>query len=336
MSDTGKIDRSFFEEYIASRLGATREDITTGPQHGVDFGVVEAGKQAIVVATDPISILPALGFERAGRFASQIILADVAVSGLKPTHLSVSFALPPEITDEEFAQFWGAVDAECREHGVGIVTGHTARYEGCQFPWVGHGTAFAVGDSEAIISPDGATAGDRILVTNGPAVESTALFSSLFPEQIDLPDSLLQQARKRITEIGVVEDTQAAVAAGGVTAMHDATEGGLVGAFHEMAGSAGVRFVVDLENIPFQPGVAEIAAELGMDPWRATTAGSLVLTVEEDSVAAVRAALEARGTPVAVAGRVESGAGVVFDGKESSPPDGDSSWPVYERLLGRS
>ncbi len=336
MTDTGKIDRSFFEEYIAARLGADRADVTTGPQHGVDFGVVDVGEQSLVVATDPISILPGLGFERAGRFAAQIILADVAVSGLQPTHLAVSFSLPPEITNEHFEQFWASVDAECRTHGVGIVTGHTARYAGCQFPWVGHGTAFAVGDSDDIVSPAGARVGDRILLTKGPAVEATALFASLFPDQIDLPASVLAQAQSRLGEIGLVEDTQAAVAAGAVTAMHDATEGGVLGALHEMAASAGVRFVIDTDAIPFQPGVAEISATLGMDPWRATTAGTLVLTVAEADAMAVRDTLKAQGTPVAIAGTVDTGTGVVLDGTETAPPEGDSSWPVYERLLEQS
>lgn len=67
-----------------------------------------------MTATDPVSVLPELGFERAGEFAVEIVLADVAVSGLAPTHLTVSFSLPPETTDDEFDRLWGAIDAECR------------------------------------------------------------------------------------------------------------------------------------------------------------------------------------------------------------------------------
>jgi len=331
--DTGKIDRAFFEEYIASRLGASRGDITTGPTHGVDFGVVEVGEYALVVATDPISLLPAMGHERAGRFATRIVLADVAVSGLAPTHLAVSFSLPPGLSDGAFAQFWSGVDAECRDLGVGIVTGHTARYRECRLPWVGHGTAFAVGSPDEIVRPDGARSGDTVLVTKGPAVESTGLLTTLFPDQIDLPAATLARAQARLDETGAVRDAGAIAAAGGVTAMHDATEGGLLGAFHEMAEAAGVRFTVDPAAIPLRPGVAETCDALDMDPWRATTAGTLVVTVDPDHVGSVRAALDDRGTPVGIAGTVESGSGVVFDGERTTAPDGDASWPVYERLL---
>ena len=333
MARTGKIGRQFFEEHIASRLGAPRDDVRKGPAHGVDFGVVDVGGRAIALATDPLSILPELGFERAGRFAVQFVLADVAVSGLTPSHLAVSFALPPEMTDEEFAAVWNAIDRECRDLGVSVVTGHTARYAGCSFPWVGHGTALAVGDHEEILFPDGARPGDTLLVTKGPAVETTGLLTTLFPEKIPLPESELATAQARLDETDTVRDAMTVAAAGGVTAMHDATEGGLFGAFHEMAASAGVRLRVDTASIPVRPGVSATAEALGMDPWCAGTAGTLVIAAEPNSVDAVVDALESRGTPVGVAGRVEKGQGVVVDGEPTAPPDGDASWPVYERLL---
>jgi hydrogenase maturation factor len=333
MNETGKIDRDFFAEYLATRLGADREDVRKGPKHGVDFGVVDVSDQALTIATDPISILPQLGFERAGEFAVDIVLADVAVSGLDPSHLAVSFSLPPEMDDESFATVWGAIDRECRDLGVSIVTGHTARYEGCSFPWVGHGTTIAVGDPDDIIYPDGAQPGDSLLVTKGPAVESVGLLTTLFPDRIPVDEGTLQTAQERLAETGAVRDALAVAKAGGVTAMHDATEGGLLGAFHEMAGSAGVRFRADSSRVPVRPAVREVCEALSMDSWRATTAGSLVLAVDSEHVDGVLDALESRGTPVAVVGSVEEGEGVVVDGEFTDPPEGDSSWPVYERLL---
>ena len=333
MPDTGKVDRGFFANYVATRLGATREDVRKGPKHGVDFGVVDVDDAAMAVATDPISILPELGFERAGRFAAQFVLADVAVSGLAPTHLAVSFTLPPEMADEEFAAVWGAIHQECEDLGVAVVTGHTARYEGCSFPWVGSGTAFAVGDPEDVVYPDGACPGDAIVVSNGPAVEATGLLTTLFPEQVPLDGETLATAQARLDDTGVVRDALAAVDAGAVSAMHDATEGGLLGALHEVADSANVRVTVDSEAVPVRPGVREACEALEMDPWRATSGGALVIAVDPADAGAVASALDERGTPAAVVGHVEDGEGVVLDGERTAPPDGDSSWPVYERLL---
>jgi hydrogenase expression/formation protein HypE len=333
MPRTGKIDREFFRSEIATRLGADRGDVGRGPAHGVDFGVIDVADRALVMATDPISILPALGFERAGRFAVRIVLADVAVSGLPPSHLSISFTLPPAMTDEEFAAVWGAIHDECRDLGVQVVTGHTARYEECQFPWVGGATACAVGDPDDVVYPDGAQPGDRLVITKGPAVETTGLLATLFPEQIDLPAGAIATAQDRLDDTDSIRDALTAAAAGEVSAMHDATEGGLLGALHEMAASSGSRLVVDADAVPVQPGVHELCAALSMDPWTATTAGTLLIAVDPGDAEAIVEALDDRGTPAGVAGRVEAGSGVVVDGTETTPPEGDTSWPVYERLL---
>jgi len=333
MDDAGKIDREFFESRIEPRLGAARDDVAIGPTYGVDFGLVELDDSVLAVATDPISILPELGFERAGRFGIRIVLSDVAVSGLAPSHVAVSLSLPPETTDEEFARFWGAIDEECRDLGVSVVTGHTARYDESRYPWVGSGTAFAIGDAEDVVRPDGARPGDDLLVTKGPGIETTGLLSSLFPEQIDLPAETLAIAQERLDDVETVRDCAAAVDAGRVTAMHDATEGGLIGALHEMAGSAGVRLDVDADAVPVLPGVDAVSEALSMDHWRASTAGTLLIAVHPDDTDAVVAALEARGTPAGVAGRVKEGSGVVVDGERVAAPSGDAAWPVYERLL---
>lgn len=331
--ETGKISRAFFEDRIATRLGADRNDVALGPNHGVDFGVISVGEQAIVTATDPVSVLPDLGFERAGEFAIGIVLSDVAVSGIAPTHLTISFSLPPEMTDAEFDRLWGAIDAECVDLGISIVTGHTARYEGCSFPWVGAATGIAVGDPEAIVRPDGARPGDDVLVTNGPAVEAVGLLTTLFPDAVSLSGAELETAQARLDDVGAVRDALLAAAAGEVTAMHDATEGGLLGAFAEMAESAGVRFVIDADAVPRLPGVERACEALEMDPWRATTSGTLVIAVDPADTEAVLGRIRERGTVVERVGRIEEGSGVELDGEQFGPQDGDASWPVYERLL---
>lgn len=330
--ETGKISRAFFDERIATRLGTERDDVAIGPKYGVDFGVISVGDRAVVTATDPVSVLPDLGFDRAGEFAIEIVLSDIAVSGIPPTHLTVSFSLPPAMTDAEFDRLWGAIDARCSELGVSIVTGHTARYAGASFPWVGAATGIAVGDPEAIVRPDGARPGDDVLVTNGPAVEAVGLLTTLFPDTVPLTGTELETAQARLDDVGAVRDALTAAAAGEVTAMHDATEGGLLGAFTEMADTAGVRFVIETDAVPWLSGVETACEALGMDPWRATTSGTLVIAVDPADTERVVDALRERDTTVARVGRVKAGSGVELDGGTFESPERDSSWPVYERL----
>ena len=332
MDRLGKVDRAFFDSVVYPNLGAERDDVRLGPRHGVDFGVLEVGDRAVVVATDPISILPALGWERAGEFALEVVLADVAVSGVAPTHLTVSLTLPPSMTDEELARTWRGMADHAESLGVSVVAGHTARYDGVSFSWVGGATAMGVGDPGSIVRPDGARPGDALVISTGPGAEVAGLFATLFGDRLDVPGSTLATARERIEDLAVVEDALAAASAGALSAMHDATAGGVVGGLAEMAGGAGVRFDVDREAVPVADGVDAICEAIDVDPWRVTSSGTLLIAVADDDAAAVVDAIEARGTPAAVVGEVSAGEGVYLDGERVEPPAEDLSWAAFRAL----
>ncbi len=369
MPDLGKVDRAFFEEHIYPNLGADREDVTLGPQHGVDFGVVDVGGRALVLATDPVFVMPALGFERAAWFAFHVVLSDVAVSGLAPTHLSVDLNLPPEMTDAEFRTVWETFDREARDFGVAVATGHTARYAGCNYPMVGGATAIAVGDHDDVVRPDGARPGDRLVVTKGPAIEATALlaiqFEALAREGVapadgpddgvagedrsggdgddgptagdglahePMADADLAAATERFYDMSPVRDALTAAAAGPVHAMHDATEGGVTGGLVEMARAAGVRFEVERDRIPVAPGVEAACEFFGIDPWSAISEGTLLASVAPEGVDDVLAALADEGIAAADVGEVTEGEGVVVDGERVEPPERDPFWGAFERF----
>ena len=335
MSELGKVDREFFDEVIYPHLGADRGDVALGPQHGIDFGVLDVGGRAVVTATDPLSILPQLDFDRAGKFAIDVVLADVAVSGIAPSHLAVSLTLPPEMTDRELASMWRGLSDRTRELGVSVVAGHTARYAGVDYSWIGGATAFGVGDHDDVVRPDGARRGDALVVSTGPAAEVAGLFSTLFPDRLGLDESTLATARKRLEDIETVRDALAAVDAGDVTAMHDATEGGILGGLVEMARGAGCRFDVDRSAVPVAEGVLEVCEAIEVDPWHVTSSGTLLVAVAADDAGAVVDALAARGTLAAVVGTVSEGEGVYLDGDRATPPAADPSWAAFAELASR-
>jgi hydrogenase expression/formation protein HypE len=332
MPDLGKVDEAFFEEVIYPNLGADRDDVALGPTHGVDFGVLDVGDRAVVVATDPVSILPGLGFGRAGRLAMDIVLADVAVSGVAPTHLAVSLSLPPGMTDEQLAETWRAASDYAADLDVAIAAGHTARYAGIDYSWVGAGTALGVGDHDAVVRPDGARPGDALVVSTGPAAEIAGLFATLFPDALDVPAETLAVAQERVEDVMVVADALAAHEAATVTAMHDATEGGVQGGLVEMADGAGVRFDVEREAVPVRDGVEAVCEAVDVDPWQVSSAGSLLVTAPEPAARAVVEVLERRDTPAAVVGSVSEGEGVYLDGERVSHPGADPAWEAFATL----
>jgi hydrogenase expression/formation protein HypE len=333
MSDLGKVDREFFDEYIYPNLGAKREDVRLAPQHGVDFGVIDIGEQVLALATDPVFIMPSLGFDRAAWFAFHILMSDVAISGLSPTHLSIDLNLPAEITDEEFATVWETMHEESKKLGVAVVTGHTGRYAGCNYPMVGGGTALAVGNPRDLVRPDGARAGNDVIVTKGPAIEATGLLSIQFEEILDIDG--IESAKDRFYDMSPVEDALVAAAAGPVTAMHDATEGGIYGGLHEIARAGGVRIDVERETVPVMEGVEETCEAFGIDPWISISEGTLLLTVEKEGASDVVSALESEEIPAAVIGETSEGEGVYFDGEAAERPERDPFWAAFEEGMAR-
>ena len=156
-----------------------------GPQHGVDVGIVEIGGKAVSFTTDPVFIVPEYGWERAAWFAIHIIASDSVTSGLKPKFLSIDLNLPMEMTKQQLEIIWDVMHRECEKMGIAVVTGHTARYENCHYPMVGGATIIGVGELDEYVTPKFCRAGDKIIITKGPAIEATGIFAAMFPKVIE-------------------------------------------------------------------------------------------------------------------------------------------------------
>ena len=245
MPEIGKISPEIFSELIFPRLGAKSDHILVGPQHGVDVGIVEIGGKAVSFTTDPVFIVPEYGWERAAWFAVHIIASDSVTSGLKPKFLSIDLNLPMEMTKKQLEFAWEVMHRECEKMGIAVITGHTARYEGCHYPMVGGATIVGVGELDEYVTPKFCKAGDKIIITKGPAIEATGIFAAMLPKVIEKEygAALNNKAQQVFYKMSVVEDALTAVSVGvrenGITAMHDATECGIWGGLYEVAEAAG-------------------------------------------------------------------------------------------------
>ena len=81
------------------------------------------------------------------------------------------------------------------------------------------------------------------------------------------------------------------VRARGVTALHDATEGGVLGGLLELARACGHELAVERAKIPLSPEARAACAEFGSDPYWTLSQGTLIATSRPARTAAVLAAL---------------------------------------------
>ncbi|MFM8944844.1 MAG: AIR synthase family protein [Actinomycetota bacterium] len=325
---TGKATAELFEQVILRRLGRRDPDVLVGPRHGVDVGVVRvADGVAMALTADPVFIVPAYGWERAAWFAVHILASDAATSGLPLRWMAVDLNLPPEISDEDLATMWDAFHRACDDLGIAIVTGHTARYDGCAWPMVGGAVCMASGPEDRYVTPTMARPGDRIVVTKGAAIEATALFAATFPDRLaaGVGADVVREADALFEAMTVVPEATVARDFGlrerGVTSMHDATEGGVLGGLTEVAAASGVGMRVDLAAIPVPPAVRAVCEHVGIDPYISISEGTLIATVVPDRAEAFVAALAARGIHGAVIGTVtDAAAGTVLVTPEGERP----------------
>jgi len=344
--EIGKISAEIFNELIFPRLGAKSARILVGPRHGTDVGIVEIGDKAVSFTCDPVFIVPEYGWERAAWFAVHILASDSVTCGLPPRFLAIDLNLPMEMTKEQLGTMWDTMHRECDRLGISIICGHTARYENCHYPMVGGATVIGVGERDEYVTPVFAQAGDKIIITKGPAIEATGIFAAMLPQLIEqeFGSDFRRRAEQVFYKMSVVEDAMTAISVGvredGIAAMHDATECGIWGGLYELAEAAGLGVRVEPERIVVEDCVMEICRYFGIDPYASISEGTLIIACRQHKAQEVVQVLSQKGVNSSIVGEFtepEKGMVLVKGGKEEElkHPLVDPFWKAFYSALAK-
>jgi hydrogenase maturation factor len=279
--------------------------VLVGPGVGLDCAVLDMGDgRCLVAKSDPITFAT----DAIGWYAVQVNANDVVTTGALPRWFLATVLLPQGRSDVALAEaILRQIADACREVGAELVGGHTEVTHGLDRPVVA-GTMLGEVARAELVLPSGARPGDRLVLTKRLAVEATALLAREKGDVLAgrLEAGLLERAREFLVRpgIGVVRDARLALAAGGVHAMHDPTEGGLATALHEMAAAAGVGIEVDRERVPLYPETRAVCEAFALDPWGVIASGSLLVAVGESETEGLVGALRANGVEASAVGRV--------------------------------
>ncbi len=341
LNNLGKLPLELIEKIIYPKLGANRAEVLFGPSHGRDNAIVQLGCNQVLVATaDPMSMIPELGLKDSAYISVHLIASDLVTCGFSPQFFMVTLNLPPQMKNEDIAEYWNHIDAECKKLGVAIIGGHTGRYVGPGYTVVGGGVMMTVAPEKEFLSSSMSKPGDVLVMTKGVAIATTALLSRVFPKTVKKAygSSLLDESQRYLEKFSVVEDALTAASIGlrsnGITAMHDVTEGGLMGALFELSEASNVGLEVKLSSVIITEEAKCICELFKLSPYTTLSEGTLLIAIKPEKVHAVQHALESKKIRNSVIGKVtdsKEGRWVINKDKKEllEKPKEDPYWKAY-------
>jgi hydrogenase expression/formation protein HypE len=273
----GKIPIDILEEVVFRNLGTKRKEVVVGPKAGIDGAVLDASNKNLIVSMDPITG----AVERIGWLAVNVNANDIATFGVEPSFLFSCIMLPQGAGKETVEAICTQMDAAAKELGIAIVGGHCESTPSLQNPIV---VCCVMGLTEKgeYVTTGGAKAGDKLILTKSAGIEGTAILASDREQQLApiMGSSMLNDAKNFYRNISVVKDALAAYKTGGVHAMHDPTEGGVMGGIHEMADASQLGVKVFEASIGVEPETSKICRYFEIDPFQLIGSGALLISAE--------------------------------------------------------
>ena len=276
----GKIPIDILKDVVFKNLGADRKEVTLGPAAGVDGAVLDVGNKSAIVSMDPITG----AVERIGWLAINVNANDVATFGVEPAFFFSCIMLPENADSKIVETISTQMNAAAKELGIAIVGGHCESTPGLANPIV-VGCIMGLTGKGQYVTAAGAKAGDKLILTKSAGIEGTAILASDREQQLSkiMSPAILESAKGFYNQISVVKDALTAYRAGGVHAMHDPTEGGILNGIHEMADAAGLGVRVFEEKIVVEPETAKICRYFEIDPLQLISSGALLIAAQPEA-----------------------------------------------------
>lgn len=322
----GKLSHEDLQHLVLDRLPGQANTVTYGPSVGLDCAAVRFGDGQVVLSCDPITGAAA----DIGHLAVHISCNDIAACGIRPSVLMLVIIAPPSCEPDDIRQVTDQASAAARSLNVSIAGGHTEISDAVT-RFVISTTAIGFTYGGQIVQANGGKPGDTLLMTKTAGLEGTAILAADQRERLAacLSGEELAEAAAMIKKISVVEEGTC----GGdlnVHAMHDATEGGILGASWELAEASNLGCVITAEQIPVEPLTSRICACLGLDPLRLVSSGSLILATADPK--ALIAALDVKGIRCTAIGHLTENGGRYLQTagqmSELTPPGPDELYKI--------
>lgn len=319
----GKLENSELESLILSKFKRVRPESLTVPRVGEDCASLDVAGDLVVLSMDPIT---SAGDKSLGLLSVHVNCNDAICMGAEPVGLLVTLLLPTDYPTEGIGPIADDLSAAAQIAHVDILGGHTEFTDAVTRPIT---CTCVVARMPRERKLPGLAAGDELVMTKSAALEGTAILATEHGDQLTaLSPALLREAESYFSLLSIVPEGKVALAHG-AHAMHDVTEGGILGAAWEICYAAGLGLVLDTAAIPVSSATRSIAAAAGIDPLRLLGSGSLLIGCPDGN--AMVEALRQAGIPSAVIGQVTEAGFRTADGAPIDPPREDALYDAFDR-----
>ncbi|MCP1384086.1 AIR synthase family protein [Runella salmonicolor] len=345
-NETGKITDEAFKNHIFPYCGAARKEVKIGPYFGTDISLITLPNgYEMALTSDPLSYIPSLGLEESAWLSVHLMANDMATTGVAPQYAQFVLNLPTEVSETDFQAYWQYIHRFCQQIGVAITGGHTGRFEGINSTIAGGGTMIAVAEKGKMLCSQWAQPSHDIIVTKQAALIATSILARSFPNTVknECGVAVFQEASELFYQTTSLKEGLIASAFNekegpSVMAMHDVTEGGILGAIYEMAVASECGAEVVTDSLPIGPVVKTVCDFFAIDPAYSVGAGAMIMAVKPEKTAQLIQKLTEEGIPATRVGKFTTSEKGIRQRTQAGysriiPPATDPYWAAFFNAL---
>lgn len=290
------------DRYLSS-LPIADSSLIIEPRIGEDTAAVDVhNEEIIVLKSDPITFAG----ENIAEYAVIVNANDIVTSGAVPRWFLTTVLLPPSCQKKEAETILVNLRDMCKIHRITLCGGHSEVTDAVTRPIVS-GTLIGTVTRNELIDKRMMDQGDDILVTKRVAVEGTSLIAADFEQLLQkrgVEQTVIAKSRRFLSSIAILEEARIAKTVGGISALHDVTEGGFATAVRELAAAGGHTLSIELDTVPVYKETEMLCKALRIDPFGLIGSGSLLLCCRPSVTNRLIEAIEKEGIEVTAIGTV--------------------------------
>lgn len=301
----GKLPKNVLIENVLS-FSYVKDDVLLPPSYGEDGAVVRTKGNLIIAAADPITGAS----EEAGWLSVHVNANDIAVHAAYPKWYIVTLLFPENTMVDDIEKVMNGIRRALNEIDGSLIGGHTEitnKVNDIIIAGTMIGEPIIPGE---YITSSGAKVGDDIVLTKGAGIEGTFILATDFENELRkrIDEQIIDNAKRFREKISILPEVQIItenVDIEHIHAMHDVTEGGLIGGVFEIAYASNLSFRIYEEKVPILEPTEEICKFYHIDPLKLIGSGALLISVDSEISDEVINALNKAGIYAATIGKFE-------------------------------